>query len=192
MDTSVPTLESWCISGPATLHGYEDDLVYLLIQADTDDPERQREVALVGAWDLEGERYARIIAAAPKLVAACQSVVERWEHGDLAAAAQMCDEAVRQAMGTEARQIERSSTAADAAGGQRPLEQLLAKAEAAGLRAEDFDETVHELAASIAADVNNEGLEGQLRYLIGEWGGQAAAQHVDRLAAERWTSTHNQ
>jgi hypothetical protein len=95
MDTSVPTLESWCVSGLTTLHGYEDDLVYFLIQTDTDDPERQREVALVGAWDLEGERYARIIAATPKLLAACQAVVDRWERGDLAEAARMCDEAVR-------------------------------------------------------------------------------------------------
>ena len=45
-------------------------------------------MALVTAWDLEGERYAQMIAAVPKLMAACQAVVERWEHGDLAEAAQ--------------------------------------------------------------------------------------------------------
>jgi hypothetical protein len=82
------------VEGPTTLHGYDDDLVYTLVRADTNDPELQRDVALVGAWDLEGERYAQIIAAVPKLLAACQAVVERWEHGDLAEAARMCSEAV--------------------------------------------------------------------------------------------------
>jgi hypothetical protein len=51
-------------------------------------------VALVGAWDLEGERYTRMIAAVPKMLAACRAVVERWQHGDLAEAARMCGEAV--------------------------------------------------------------------------------------------------
>jgi hypothetical protein len=179
---------SWCLGGPTTLRGYDDDLVYLLVRADTDDPELQRDVALVGAWDLEGERYARMIVAVPKLLAACQAVVERWEHGNLAEAARMCAEAVRQA------------TSAASPGNQEPvdtlpadhdqlLEQLVAKAEAAGLEAEDFDETVHELASNIAADINNAGLEDQLGYLIDEWGGEAAAREIDRLAEEQSQST---
>ena len=45
------------------------------------------------------------------------------------------------------------------------VERLANKADAAGLAAEDLDETVHEFAASIAADVNNGGLEDQ----IGIW-----------------------
>jgi hypothetical protein len=95
------TLIPWRVDGPTTLHGYDDDLVYLLIRVDTDDPELGREVALVSAWDLEGERYAHMIAAVPKLLAACQAVVERWEHGDLAEAARMCSEAVETAIGGE-------------------------------------------------------------------------------------------
>ena len=94
MGLSNQTSESWCLGGPTTLHGYDADSVYMLVRVDTDDPELQREVALVGAWDLEGERYARMIAAVPKLLAACQAVVERWQHGDLAEAARMCSEAV--------------------------------------------------------------------------------------------------
>ncbi len=47
---------------------------------------------------------------------------------------------------------------------------LLAKAEAAGINVEDLDEVVHELASSIAADVNNSGMEGQLAYLVGHLG----------------------
>lgn len=99
MGLSNQISESWCLAGPTTLHGYDDDLVYLLIRVDTDDPELQRDVALVSAWDLEGERYAQMIAALPKLLAACQAVVDRWEHGDLAESARMCGEAVQQASG---------------------------------------------------------------------------------------------
>jgi hypothetical protein len=83
---------------PTTLRRLDDDLPYILVRVDTDDPELQRTVALVGAWDLEGERYARMISAVPKLLAACQAVVDRWEHGDLAEAARMCDEALHQAL----------------------------------------------------------------------------------------------
>jgi hypothetical protein len=95
METSIANLVSWCVAGPTTLHGYEDDLVYVVVRADTDDPDLQRDVALVSAWDVEGERYARMIAAVPKLLAACQAIVDRWESGDLAEAARMCAAAVR-------------------------------------------------------------------------------------------------
>jgi hypothetical protein len=40
-------------------------------------------------------------AAVPKLLNACQAVVERWEHGDLAEAACMCAEAVNMAFGLQ-------------------------------------------------------------------------------------------
>ena len=66
---------------------------------------------------------------------------------------------------------------------------LVSKAEAAGLQAEDFDETVHELANSISADINNAGMEDQLRYLIDEWGGEAVAREIERLAAEKGHAT---
>jgi hypothetical protein len=102
MGTSGANVVSWCVDGPTTLYGYDDDLVYMLVRADTDDPDLQREVALVSAWDLEGERYAPMIAAVPKLLAACQAVVDRWEHGDLAEAARMCSEAVKAALGPQA------------------------------------------------------------------------------------------
>ena len=97
MGTSSASLVSWCVDGPTTLHGRDDDQVYILIRADTDNHELQRVVALVSAWDLEGERYAQMIAAVPKLLAACQAVVDRWEHGDLAEAARMCAAAVQEA-----------------------------------------------------------------------------------------------
>jgi hypothetical protein len=101
MGTSSAIPVSWCVDGPTTLHSYDDDVVYMRVRADTTDPELQREVALVSAWDMEGERYARMIAAVPKLLAACQAVVERWEHGDLAEAARMCGKAVQEAIGGE-------------------------------------------------------------------------------------------
>jgi hypothetical protein len=94
MGTGSANLVSWCLGGSTTLCDYDHDSVYMLVRADTDDPELQREVALVGAWDMEGERYARMIAAVPKLLAACQAAAERWEQGDLAEAARMCSAAV--------------------------------------------------------------------------------------------------
>ena len=183
---TATVINDWVVDGPTTLHGYDDDLVYMLVRVDTSDRELEREVALVGAWDLEGERYARVIAAVPKLLAACQAVVERWEHGDLAEAARMCAEAVQQATGgvSPGNQEPADTFSADH---DQHLEQLVAKAEAAGLKAEDFDETVHDLASGIAADINNAGLEDQLRYLIAEWGGEAAGREIDRLAEERKT-----
>jgi hypothetical protein len=113
-------------------------------------------------------------AAVPRLLAACQAVVERWEHGDLAEAARMCSEAANMAL---AKQCDEDA--------EPSVDALLAKAETAGLKAEDLDEIVHELASSIAADVNNEGMDGQLAYLIGQIGVQGTAKQIERLAEER-------
>ena len=57
------------------------------------------------------------------------------------------------------------------------------------MQAEDFDETVDQLANSISADINNAGMEDQLRYLIDEWGGEAVAREIERLAAEKGHAT---
>jgi len=65
------------------------------------------------------------------------------------------------------------------------IDALLAKAEAAGLASEDLDEIVHELAASIAADFNNAGMDGQIAYLIDQMGIQGATKQIERLAEER-------
>jgi len=62
---------------------------------------------------------------------------------------------------------------------------LLAKAEAAGLEAEDLDEIVHDLASSIAADVNNSGKDGQIAYLVDQMGIQAATKQLERLAEKQ-------
>jgi hypothetical protein len=67
---------------------------------------------------------------------------------------------------------------------EQAIADLLAKAEAAGLETADLDEIVHELTSSIAADVNNEGMEGQLRYLVDQMGVQGVTQQLDRLAKE--------
>ena len=182
MAASNSTLISWRVDGPTTLHGFDDDLVYMLVCTDTDDPELQRQVALVSAWDVEGEGYAPKIAAVPKLLAACQAVVDRWEHGDLAEAARMCAEALRTASSQPAAHDSHDRTLAD----------LVAKAETAGLKAEDFDETVHDLANSISADINNAGVPDQLRYLLREWGHEAAAREIDRLAEEKASPHHEE
>jgi hypothetical protein len=61
------------------------------------------------------------------------------------------------------------------------VERLAEKADANGLKAEDLDDLVHELAASSAADVNNAGLEEQLRYLVDGLGAQQTQRQLDEL-----------
>ena len=61
------------------------------------------------------------------------------------------------------------------------VERLTDKAEAAGLQPEDLDEVVHELAASVASDVNNSGLEAQIAYLVDGLGAQHTERQIDEL-----------
>ena len=65
------------------------------------------------------------------------------------------------------------------------VERLANKADSAGLQPEDLDESVHDLAASIAADVNNGGLEDQLRYLVEGIGAQHTERQLDELIEGR-------
>jgi len=64
------------------------------------------------------------------------------------------------------------------------VERLVNKADAAGLQPEDLDETLHELTASIAADVNSGGLESQIVYLVDGLGAQHAERQLDQLIEE--------
>jgi len=64
---------------------------------------------------------------------------------------------------------------------EEQMARLLEKADAAGLEPEDLDEIVHEFAASIAADVNNGGLDDQIRYLIDGMGVQQTERQLDEL-----------
>jgi len=65
------------------------------------------------------------------------------------------------------------------------VDRLTNKADAAGLAAEDLDDLVHELAASIASDTNNSGLEDQIRYLVDGLGTQHTERQLDQLIEER-------
>jgi hypothetical protein len=65
------------------------------------------------------------------------------------------------------------------------IQRLVGKAEAAGLEPEDVDELVHELAASIAADINNGGLDDQIRYLVDEMGVEQTEKQIDDLIASQ-------
>ena len=58
------------------------------------------------------------------------------------------------------------------------------KAESAGLQPEDLDEMVHDLASSIAADINNSGLEDQVKYLVEGLGAQHTERQIDELIEE--------
>ena len=68
------------------------------------------------------------------------------------------------------------------------VERLAEKADASGLKAEDCDEMVHELAASVAADVNNGGLEDQIAYLVDGLGAQHTERQLDELIEEPQTN----
>lgn len=65
------------------------------------------------------------------------------------------------------------------------LDTLLAVAEGAGLQGGDLHEAVQDLASSMAADVNNSGIEGQLEYLGQQMGLRAVRKLLDELATER-------
>jgi hypothetical protein len=62
---------------------------------------------------------------------------------------------------------------------------LADKAESAGLKPEDLDEAIHELASGIAADINNGGIEEQVRYLVKETGARQTERQIDELIEER-------
>jgi len=64
------------------------------------------------------------------------------------------------------------------------VDRLTNKADAAGLQPEDFEETVHEFAASIAADVNNGGIVEQIAYLVDGLGVQHTERQLDQLIEE--------
>lgn len=61
------------------------------------------------------------------------------------------------------------------------VERLASKADSAGVQPEELDETVHELASSVAADINNGGLEDQIRYLVEGLGAKYAEARLDDL-----------
>ena len=65
------------------------------------------------------------------------------------------------------------------------VRRLAAKAASAGLKPEDLDESVHDLASGIAANVNNDGPEAQVRYLVKEMGAGDAEREIDKLIAEK-------
>jgi len=72
-----------------------------------------------------------------------------------------------------------------AAASEQQIERLVDKADAAGLEPEDLDEIVHDLAASIAADVNNGGLDEQIRYLVDGMGVQQTERQLDDLIEDQ-------
>jgi hypothetical protein len=69
------------------------------------------------------------------------------------------------------------------------VERLAGKAESAGLEPEDLDELVHELASSVAADINNGGLDEQIKYLVEGLGAEHAERQLDGLIEERTERT---
>lgn len=81
------------------------DNTLVIAAVHSDPPIGRREIAVLrpsedrryGPSDDEDQANARLMAAAPALLAACKLVADRWERGDLAEAARACAAAVDQA-----------------------------------------------------------------------------------------------
>ena len=66
---------------------------------------------------------------------------------------------------------------------QRPqINRLIRRAKACGLQPEQLDEVVHETASSVAASLNNAGLDEQIAYLVKEFGPEETERMIDEAA----------
>jgi hypothetical protein len=92
-----------------------------------------------------------------------------------------CWTRLRTAMNKAAVACKQADEQPETAASEEQIERLVDKVDAAGLEPEELDEIVHEFAASIAADVNNGGLEDQIRYLVDGMGVQHTEQQLDEL-----------
>ena len=61
------------------------------------------------------------------------------------------------------------------------VDRLAAKADAAGLKPENLDDLIHDLTASVAADINNGGLEDQIACLVEAMGAEHTERELDEL-----------
>ncbi|MCP1540111.1 hypothetical protein [Methylorubrum extorquens] len=50
------------------------------------------------------------------------------------------------------------------------MKELVALAHRHNLKPEDLDDSVHDAASSYASTINNAGLEGQIAFLVEQWG----------------------
>ena len=89
-------------SAPWSLHFDRDgtEEVAVICDSDGDDLVYSRHFWLPEGGDPMPPTLAalRLMVAAPKLLAACRMVVDRWERGDLAEAARACGAAVAEAI----------------------------------------------------------------------------------------------
>jgi hypothetical protein len=95
---TMHTPDPWRVKGSTVVDGR----TYLIVSAGAVGAEDERQVALVGAWEIQGERNAQLVAAAPKMFAACQAVAECWEGSDLADAVRRCRAAMIDAIPSHA------------------------------------------------------------------------------------------
>jgi len=65
---------------------------------------------------------------------------------------------------------------------ERQAKDLVLLAEELGVQAADLDDYVHEAAANMAAGINNDGLDEQVRYLVAELGDEAVEDFLRGLA----------
>ena len=65
------------------------------------------------------------------------------------------------------------------------VSRLVDKAETAGLTEEDLDEAIHELASGAASELNNGGLDQQVKYLVEGLGLQGTEREIDALIERR-------
>jgi hypothetical protein len=83
---------------PAPWEDNGNGLIYGQCSGDDDEAPFVADVCTdANAYTEREQANARLIVAAPRLLAACRMVVERWEIGDLAEAARMCQAAIFEA-----------------------------------------------------------------------------------------------
>ena len=61
-------------------------------------------------------------------------------------------------------------------------DQMIKLAKAIGIKPEDLDSLVHDIMSTKASNINNDGLESQVRFLMTEIGGESLWKEVQDIA----------
>ncbi|GEM_PF-5199877 len=62
------------------------------------------------------------------------------------------------------------------------IDELIVQVEQGGVTSGELDELVHDAASVLGSDANNEGIAGQIRFLVRQWGFETVASEVASLS----------
>jgi hypothetical protein len=65
-----------------------------------------------------------------------------------------------------------------------PVDGLVKRLEGAGVPDTALDDLVHEVASGIGSGANNEGFDGQVRFVVEEMGSEAGAREIENILRE--------